>query len=165
MTAYPGAPCCKTIFQLCWPWLQIFKVLYTTMSKHLLAIRDDHRTDIQDYTRTLPNSLPFFFTLSFFQSVRPSSLLFPSHPTTSCSPSQTYSHPTACSWFIPPSLLFCTWLLFEGVHFPQTLGGRGMLSRGCRQMLMFKTSLEALTSRRRQRVFSRRQCYLLQRSN
>lgn len=117
------------------------------MSKHLLAIRDDHRTDIQHYTRTLPHSLPTcFFTMSLLQSVRLSSLLFPSHPTTSCSPSQTYTHPAACSWSIPSSLPFCTWFLFEGVHFPHTLGGRGMLSRGRRQMHMFRTFLEALTS-------------------
>lgn len=103
--AHVGAPRCKTIFQSCQARPQTFKVLSTTMSKHLFAIRDGCKTDIQHNARTLPQSLPiflFFFTLSLFQSVRPSSLLFPSHPTTS-SPTDP-QHPPHRLQLAPASL-------------------------------------------------------------
>lgn len=70
----------------------------------------------------------------------------------------TPTPPPAAGSCLPPCL-------FEGVHFTQTLGGRGMLSGGCRQTHMFRTFMGGLTSRRRHSVFSRGQCCLLQRSN
>lgn len=161
MRAHLGAPRCKTIFQSCQARPQPFKVLSTTMSKHLFAIRGGGKTDIQHNARTLSQSLPI---LSFFHPVPFSSLsVLPvscSPPTPPLRPPPTLT-PTplpAAGSCLPPCL-------FQGVHFPQTLGGRGMLSGGCRQTHMFRTFMGGLTSRRRHSVFSRGQCCLLQRSN
>lgn len=114
---------------------QTFKVLSTTMSKHLFAIRGGRKTDIQHNARTLPQSLPIFYFFSpcpfSSLSVLPVSCSPPTPPL--CPPpTLTPTPPPAAGSCLPPCL-------FEGVHFPLTLGGRGMLSGGCRQTHMFRT--------------------------
>lgn len=113
-----------------------------TMFKHLLAIRDGHKTDFQQNTRTLP---PFLFV--FLHPVPVPVPVPPSFQRLCSPPIPPFSFSLSLSLslfflpllFIPPScstsslpLWSCTWFLPEKVQFPQTLGGRGMLSGSCR---------------------------------
>lgn len=77
------------------------------MSKHLLAIRVDRRTDIQHYTRTLPNSLPILFSPCPFSSlfVLPGSCSPLTPPLLAPPPKLTPTPQSATGSSLPPCLL------------------------------------------------------------